>query len=888
MIARHVPMKEVKLSSFAGLVKYITNAQEKQERVGDVRLTNFQSESLDWAVTEALHVQQRNQRAEGDKTYHLLISFAPGEQPSAEVMRDVEDRICSAIGFGEHQRISAVHHDTDNLHIHIAINKIHPERHTIHEPFRAYQTMGDMASILEREHGLQLTNHTGKKRGSENRADDMEQHAGIESLLGWIKRDCADQLTQSQTWTDLHEVMRKNGLELQARGNGLVITDGKGVGVKASSVSRNLSKPSLEKRLGAFEVDAIRSVPTKQNPTSRDRKAPPVIPVGGKPPSMRRGRLGSLSQLRDMEGDPGKRYEGKPIHRADNAGTTELYARYKAEQGIQIHARTSAWGVAKLRKDKAVEAAKRTGRLKRSAIKLLSGPGVNKKLLYALVSKAMHADIQKANTQYLAERQSIHGQYSKRAWADWLQAKAKEGDQAALKALRARKGIKPKAGDAVAGSGSVKRSTPVPLKVDSVTKDGTVIHRFGRSAIRDDGEALLVARGSGRAGLEAVLRMAIHRYGENIAVSGSHEFKEKIAQVAATSNLNITFNDSALEARRQELMRSTSKENGNDRSRRPSRSADERGRATGGNHGNAGAKCSGGPRGTRIRRGPGQTNKSGIGGLGPKPPSVPRNSLRELPKLGVVRFPERGEVLLPRDVSHNMQHEGAKHASGVRRDFSESGRRVGKSGRGPRLTNKGGVLPVGQKPPALLREPLIRRPVAVPVERPQPVENNSHPKGRRGPGLSNRPSVTPVGGKPPAMLRGRLQPMSKLRELPVDGPIAVPSLQQPHVPKPLPQANTPTRPRTAADNYIAERTSKQAKGFDIQNHRGYTESDKGAALFAGTRQIEGETLALLKRDEEIIVLPVDAATARRIKRYALGDAVILNGKGVITKKGRSR
>jgi len=98
----------------------------------------------------------------------------------------------------------------------------------------------------------------------------------------------------------------------------------------------------------------------------------------------------------------------------------------------------------------------------------------------------------------------------------------------------------------------------------------------------------------------------------------------------------------------------------------------------------------------------------------------------------------------------------------------------------------------------------------------------------------------------------------------------------------------PAQPKSAADKYIAERTSKRAKGFDIPNHRRYTQDDKGAALFAGTRQIEGETLALLKRDEEIIVLPVDAATARRIKRYSLGDAVTVNDKGAVTKKGRSR
>ena len=831
-------MNEARLSSFGNLVKYISNSQEKQERVGEIRLTNFQNETLEWAVAEALAVQQCNQRAEGDKTYHLLISFAPGEQPSAEVLRDIEDRMCAAIGFGEHQRVSAVHHDTDNLHIHIAINKIHPERYTIHEPYRDYKVRSDMCAVLEREHGLQLTNQKGRKRGSENGADDMEQHAGIESLLGWIKRECADQLTQAHTWNDLHEVMRKNGLELQERGNGLVITDGRGVGVKASSVSRNLSKPSLEKRLGAFEGDTKKKASAKRGPGLHNRKAPPVVAVGGKPPPMRKGRLSTLSQLGAIEGEPGKRYEGRPIHSAGSTATTELYARYKAEQGIKVHARATAWGAAKNRKDKAVEAAKGTGRLKRAAIKMLSGPGVNKKLLYALVSKALHAEIQKANTQYLAERQSIHGEFSKRAWADWLQAKATEGDQQALKALRARKPAKPRAGDTVAGSGPARRSSPMPLKVDSVTKDGTVIHRFAGSAIRDDGEALQVARGSNRAGLEAVLRMAVHRYGQNIAVNGSDEFKEKIARVAATSNLNITFNDAALEARCQELVRLTSKESGNDRSSRPNRSADERRRSASSSDGGSRTKRGGRTARTGVRRGPGQTNKSGLGGVGPKPPALSGNGLRELSQLGVVRLPERSEVLLPRDVPHNVQHEGAEHAGGMRRGVSGAGRRVGKN--------------------------------------------------PRGPGATNKPGVIPVGGKPPAMLRGRLQPMSKIRELPVDGPISVPGMPRPPMPKPAPEITMPAQPKSAADKYIAERTSKRAKGFDIPNHRRYTQDDKGAALFAGTRQIEGETLALLKRDEEIIVLPVDAATARRIKRYSLGDAVTLNDKGAVTKKGRSR
>lgn len=99
MIAKRIPMNSAKKSSFAGLVKYITSSQGINERVGQVRVTNCQTEELSWAVHEVLHTQKINTRAEGDKTYHLLISLAPGEQPSSEVLRDIEDRVCSAIGY---------------------------------------------------------------------------------------------------------------------------------------------------------------------------------------------------------------------------------------------------------------------------------------------------------------------------------------------------------------------------------------------------------------------------------------------------------------------------------------------------------------------------------------------------------------------------------------------------------------------------------------------------------------------------------------------------------------------------------------------------------------------------------------------------------------------
>ena len=191
---RHVPMRSLGKSDFAGLASYITDAQSKEHRLGEVRLTNCHASMVGDAITEVLATQHGNTRATSDKTYHLLVSFPPGENPGAEVLHQIEDRVCAALGYDGHQRISSVHNDTDHLHVHIAINKIHPVRHTMHEPFLAYRTMAEVAVKLEDEFGLQQVNHGDRRSLSEGRAGDMEHHAGVESLVGWIKRECLDEI----------------------------------------------------------------------------------------------------------------------------------------------------------------------------------------------------------------------------------------------------------------------------------------------------------------------------------------------------------------------------------------------------------------------------------------------------------------------------------------------------------------------------------------------------------------------------------------------------------------------------------------------------------------------------------------------------------------------
>ncbi|ALM53396.1 TraI/MobA(P) family conjugative relaxase [Halomonas huangheensis] len=506
MIAKHVPMRSLGKSDFAGLVNYITDEQSKEHRLGAVRLTNCEAYSVQDAVSEVLATQFANTRAKSDKTYHLIVSFRAGEQVKADTLVAIEDRICKGLGFGEHQRISAVHNDTDNLHIHIAVNKIHPTRNIIHEPYYPHQTLAELCEVMERDYGLQQDNHMPRRRGAEARATDMERHAGIESLIGWIKRECLDDIKTAQSWAELHQVMRDNGLELRARGNGLVVVAGDDAAVKASTLGRNFSKPKLEARFGPFEPDQA------------------------------------------QQGKPHRQYRKDPVRLRVN--TTELYARFKSEQQSAAANKTAALDKARRQKDRRIENAKKKGKARRATIKLTSGR-LTKKVLYAQASSALKADIDAIQKQYREERQAIHEAHGRRTWADWLKREALQGDIEALAALRAREAAQGLKGNTLKGEGQAKPGhAPV---IDNVTKKGTIIYRAGASAVRDDGDRLQVSRESDQAGIQNALRMAMERYGERITVNGSPEFKARVIKAAADGQLPIRFADAGLERRRQAL-----------------------------------------------------------------------------------------------------------------------------------------------------------------------------------------------------------------------------------------------------------------------------------------------------------------------------------------------
>ncbi|CAM4497632.1 MAG: Protein TraI [Legionella sp.] len=520
MIIRHIPMKTVKKSSYARLVRYLTNGQGKEERVGDIRISNCRSLDPVWAGLEVKATQDRNKRAQGDKSYHLLISFANGESLTPEVLKTIEDRVIASIGLSEHQRISAVHHDTDNLHIHIAVNKIHPIHYTMVEPFQAYKKFSEVAEQLESEFSLIKTNHRCKKGRSENLADDMEHHSGIESLINWVKRHCMDELEKCPDWLSFHNTLSGFGLTLGLRGNGLILESDSGICVKPSSISRNFSKKKLEERFGIFQ-------------SSKNQK---------------------LTKHYS--------YKPKPLHQGKKAQA--LYIEYQADRIREKQVIAEKLRVLRDKKNRLIRQAKTKGKLKRAAVKMTKGGRENKKLLYEFISQSLKDEIGKVMEQYRVECEYQLARSKGSTWADWLQRRALDGNEDALTLMRQR-AMKTNKHYSLSGHNN-KNRLENSTSIDGITKEGTVIQKINQCTIRDNGKEISISRGVSVEGLIEAIILAKKQYGDCIAVNGSKLFQNTILMVAVRFKLDIRFDDLNLELQRQNLIKSNGGSNEQSRS----------------------------------------------------------------------------------------------------------------------------------------------------------------------------------------------------------------------------------------------------------------------------------------------------------------------------------
>lgn len=86
---------------------------------------------------------------------------------------------------------------------------------------------------------------------------------------------------------------------------------------------------------------------------------------------------------------------------------------------------------------------------------------------------------------------------------------------------------------------------------------------------------------------------------------------------------------------------------------------------------------------------------------------------------------------------------------------------------------------------------------------------------------------------------------------------------------------------------MREREQERLAGLAIPRHVAFEGRARTLAL-AGTHICAGQGLALLRDGEDIVVMPVDAATLVQLQRKPAGSSVTVSARGVTRSKARAR
>ena len=258
MIVKAAKLDKSIKSSFKRLTEYITQEQVQS----DINIRNvgvwiepddiYDIDDLDLFIEDIESVQSMS-NAKSDKTYHLIVSFGAEERPDIETLKNINNELIDSLGYSKHQRLTVIHDDTDNLHMHIAINKINPEKYTIHEPFRDYKILSEKAMELENKYNLNQTHSNEKTKDNICYvANDIDSRATQISFKSYVENI---DLSDCKSWQDFHDKLKENGVEYRKYGNGAVFKDliDDKINIKASAVQREYSLNSLEKKYGIFE-----------------------------------------------------------------------------------------------------------------------------------------------------------------------------------------------------------------------------------------------------------------------------------------------------------------------------------------------------------------------------------------------------------------------------------------------------------------------------------------------------------------------------------------------------------------------------------------------------------------------------------------------------------
>ncbi|MBR2209042.1 MAG: relaxase/mobilization nuclease domain-containing protein [Synergistaceae bacterium] len=202
---------------------------------------------------------------------HFILSWRSYESPTNEQVDEAVEIALRELNLEDCQSLWALQKDTENLHVHVVVNRISPETFKAVRPAQGWtkKALERAARKIEftqgweiEQSGRYVVDSSGNIHEKiEMRADsklsqkarDIEAHTGSESIERIAKREILPILESADTWKNLHSKLSERGAYLERRGKGAILHFC-GTILKLSSVSRKCSLTQLEHRLGVYNA----------------------------------------------------------------------------------------------------------------------------------------------------------------------------------------------------------------------------------------------------------------------------------------------------------------------------------------------------------------------------------------------------------------------------------------------------------------------------------------------------------------------------------------------------------------------------------------------------------------------------------------------------------
>lgn len=222
---------------------------------------------------------------------HWIMSWREGEQPTPEQVEEAVSIFLDEMGLSGHQVIYALHQNTDNIHLHLALNRVHPESEKVikvnrgfdYEPahraiariehLQGWQSESNAMFRMQEDDKVVKVDRAKKTKAPDQNAQDMEVRTGERSAQRIAAEELAEIINASSSWTELHGKLGERGARIEPTGSGAIIWIGE-TSVKASCAGRRCSFPALKKRLGDYQPanPAVSIAMRKPEPIRPDAK----------------------------------------------------------------------------------------------------------------------------------------------------------------------------------------------------------------------------------------------------------------------------------------------------------------------------------------------------------------------------------------------------------------------------------------------------------------------------------------------------------------------------------------------------------------------------------------------------------------------------------------